>query len=528
MSFINDEQFGNIVDFNEIRNVLRRVYDAIVPEFNLLETMNIMAQAFDDSPSHLIAAGASMLAYQMIPAAGDHELAEEVKGDGNIFSLGWTEEHCGSDLLSLRTAATPASDDPDERDYHIKGNKWMINNSYHADYHLVLAKLDPEQNGPRSLSLFLVPRSSTKNWERLETHVLRNMVLTRYDIDGPGKLVGKKGHGLSIVQSMAVAARFQCTYVGMRMLNRAIPETINWLSTKNIFGDNPVNFSNVFRQLYNLSLQAATLEFTFYRAYALSHGSSLQFYGTMMKSYLLLRINEVLSKNLLVAGSKGFVQESIIGRNVIDSFVLPVFDGHYTLNTFMSAKHAPRYLSTDETVDPQVRVGELREAMYVADAYSEFDANPRDMRKPDFIAYVKYIEQVNPPIDLPARTIIDRVTQLLNEIQEKIESPGNDPEFKYKTGDLTHWLEAIIAAVDLWAVSENDNYLNAIIIYYNQFVTVFNDVVSEGNFETAFLTPMRQLPLPDHIDDPQAFLLDLCNIEAQVKKFSPSTEPATD
>ena len=333
MSFIQDDRFGEIVDFDEIRRVLRKAYDYIVPEFNLQGLMYMLSEEFEDSPSHMIAAGASILAYQMIPAAGADDLAEEMKGEdgrGTIFTLGWTEEHTGSDLLSIQTSATPMSDDPDEKQYHIKGGKWMINNSFHGDYHCVLAKIDPEQNGPRSLSLFLVPRSSCKNWERLPTHVLKNMVLTEYEIDGPGMLVGKKGRGLSIVQQMASAARYQCSYIGMQMVREAVPMSIDWLSTKNIFGKNPVEFSNVFRQLYKLALQSASLEFMWYRANALNRGSWLQFYGTMLKSFLLLRTNEVLSQNLLVAGSKGFVGDSEIGRNVIDSFVLPVFDGHYT------------------------------------------------------------------------------------------------------------------------------------------------------------------------------------------------------
>ena len=34
----------------------------------------------------------------------------------------------------------------------------------------------------------------------------------------------------------------------------------------------------------------------------------------MLKSWLLLRANELLGQNLLVVGSKGFLAESVIGR----------------------------------------------------------------------------------------------------------------------------------------------------------------------------------------------------------------------
>ncbi|MEO1665671.1 MAG: acyl-CoA dehydrogenase family protein [Chloroflexota bacterium] len=518
MSFIQDEQFGEIVDFDELRVGLRKIYDVISPEFNSMRVVELLSEVYDNSPSHMIAAGASILAYQMLPAAGAHDLAEQVKGDGkrgNIFSLGWTEEHTGSDLLSIKTTATPASDDPDEENFHIRGHKWMINNSYHADYHCVLAKIDPEQSGPRSLSLFLVPRSSTKNWQRLPTHVLRNMVLTEYDIDGPGILVGKKGHGLTIVQQMAAAARYECTYVGMNMVREAVPKTIDWLSSKNIFGKNPIEFSNVFRQLYNLALQSASLEFMYYRARALNAGSWLMFHGTMLKSWMLLRTNEVLSQNLLVAGSKGFVAESEIGRNVIDSFVLPVFDGHYTVNTFMTAKHAPRYLHAEDTADAEERLEFLRDEMYCATPHDEMNFRPRDVRQPDFFDMVDYIQQLELPINLPVEDMVENMRKLMDEV-ESFTSISSDPEYKYKAGDLLHWMESVTAAAEMYAVTRYDHYLNAVIQQYNAFTKAFNDVVSEGNLDVPFFTPMRQLPLPN-VDNAREFLMDLINVQQKIK-----------
>ncbi|MGV2437080.1 MAG UNVERIFIED_CONTAM: acyl-CoA dehydrogenase family protein [Anaerolineae bacterium] len=141
--YIQDSVFGRIVNFDELRRRMRSVYDAITPNFNLLRTVETLSEHFDDDPNLMIAGGASMLAYMMIPAAGEYELAEELKG--NLFTLGWTEEQTGSDLLSIRTTATKVNDDPDDKTYHLSGGKWMINNSYHADYHCVLAKIAPSK-----------------------------------------------------------------------------------------------------------------------------------------------------------------------------------------------------------------------------------------------------------------------------------------------------------------------------------------------------------------------------------------------
>ena len=49
------------------------------------------------------------------------------------------------------------------------------------------------------------------------------------------------------------------------------------------------------------------INFIDYRALAFSAGNFLQFHGVMLKSWLLLRANELLGQNLLVAGSKGFL-----------------------------------------------------------------------------------------------------------------------------------------------------------------------------------------------------------------------------
>lgn len=512
--FIEDPKFGTIVDFDDLRQQMHRVYDSLLPDFDMLTSMLVGTEMFDDEPNHMIAAGASMLAWMTIVAAGETEIAEELKD--KVFTLGWTEETIGSDLLSATTVATPVSDDPDSKDYHITGRKWLINNSFHADYHTVVAKIDPHSSGPRSLSIFLVPRSSCKNWERLETHVLKKMVLTTFEIDGPGRLLGKAGHGLQILQKMAMPSKYQCSYVGVSMIKESLPASIDHLSSKRIFGNNPINFSNVLRQMYNLVLQGTVLQFIYYRAHAFSAGSFLQFHGVMLKSWLLLRANELLGQNLLIAGSKGFLAESVIGRDAIDSFVLPVFDGHYTINTLMTAKHMKRYLGATRRADVNERIKTLRHEMYKPQLANQMNANSRKLRNPDFFDYAQYIEDLDLPIDLDARGIVDAMLSLSSELSNL--DLMSDPEHKYKLGTMVHWMEALLAACELWKVTEEDEYLNAVIIQYNALANDFNQIISESALQTNFMQLMRQRPIGE-FDNPTDFLLYLHNLEEMTEKY---------
>ena len=118
-------------------------------------------------------------------------------------------------------------------------------------------------------------------------------------------------------------------------------------------------------------------------------------------------------------------------------------------------------------------------------------------------------------MDLPFGQMIERMRALMDEVNEDV--PSSDPEYKYKLGDLLHWMESVMAAAELWAVTENDNYLNAVVQQWNKFTTAFNDVVSEGGLNVDFMQPLRQLPLPE-VDDPRQFLLDLCDVELHVEE----------
>lgn len=503
-----DPEFGRIVDFDWLRTVHRKVADNFHPRFNMLGAVRTCIELTRTEPSVNIAIGASLLAYTLLLASDEDELAESLKDA--IFTLAWTEEHCGSDLLSLRTCATPIPGDETGRQYHLRGSKWIINNSIHADYHIVLAKLDPSQDGPRSLSFFLVPHSSTRNWQRMETHVLRNMVLSSYEIDGPGRLLGKTGHGLSIVQRMATCSRYLCSYMGVVWMREALPAAIDHLATKHIFGAHPLEFGNVFRQMYVLAQKAALLDYLFHRSVAFNDGSFLQFLGTMLKSWLLLRTNEVMIETLLVTGSKGFVASSPIGRNAIDSLVLPVFDGHYTVNTNMSAKHLKRYLSAARRVSVPERLRILDERLYRETFHDEINAHPRDIRKPDFFDFADYLEQFELPLELDAR----RLVATAQRVQEAIAARGlqNDPEHRYNAGDLLHWLESILVAAEMFAQLGREDYANAVAIQYNGTVELLNRIIAESSLPVEFMTPARFQPLPP-IDDPRAYLLRLLDVE---------------
>ena len=83
-------------------------------------------------------------------------------------------------------------------------------------------------------------------------------------------------------------------------------------------------------------------------------------------------------------------------------------------------------------------------------------------------------------------------------------------------GAMLHWMEALLAACEMWRALEEDEYLNAVIMQYNAFVNQFNQIISESALTTPFLGLMRQQPLRC-FEAPREFLLRLFNLAQQFR-----------
>ena len=74
-----DPQFGDIVDFDQLRQSILHLYDALLPDFDMHKSLQVGTELYGDEPDVMIAAGASMLAWMTIIAAGEDDIAEELK-----------------------------------------------------------------------------------------------------------------------------------------------------------------------------------------------------------------------------------------------------------------------------------------------------------------------------------------------------------------------------------------------------------------------------------------------------------------
>ena len=141
-----------------------------------------------------------------------------------------TEPQAGSDLGLVRTQAVPVDGTPD---YQVSGTKIFISGGEHDltnnIVHLVLARLPGAPNGPKGLSLFLVPKllpDGSRNavaCERIEEkmglHGSPTCVM-RFDA-ATGWQIGQPGAGLNAMFVMMNAARLHVALQGVGLLDAA-------------------------------------------------------------------------------------------------------------------------------------------------------------------------------------------------------------------------------------------------------------------------------------------------------------------
>jgi alkylation response protein AidB-like acyl-CoA dehydrogenase len=126
-----------------------------------------------------------------------------------------TEPHCGSDLGLISTKATPN----DDGSYDISGTKIFVTSGDHDltenILHLVLARIDGAPEGPRGISLFLVPKfllnkdSSPGERNYVNTASIEHKMGIKgsatcvLNFDGAkGNLIGEENHGLAAMFRM--------------------------------------------------------------------------------------------------------------------------------------------------------------------------------------------------------------------------------------------------------------------------------------------------------------------------------------
>jgi len=271
--------------------------------------------------------------------------------DGSLMvGISVTEPDVGSDVAAVKCRAEPTTVDGVEG-YSISGPKAWCTFAGRADILSVLLRTDPDMSkGNRGLSLFIVPKESTREHEFECTQSQGGRLVGKADAT-PGyrgmhsytlnfenyfvpreNLVGEDGglnKGFYLQMGGFAAGRLQTSGRATGLGQAALEATAAYVTDRNQFGVPLIDFGLTQYQLGNMATQlAAARAITYAAAAAMDEDERAAApYAAQAKLFACDMAVEVTQAGQLLHGGWGYAEEYPISRYVVDAQVLPIFEG---------------------------------------------------------------------------------------------------------------------------------------------------------------------------------------------------------
>ncbi|HEX9843509.1 MAG TPA: acyl-CoA dehydrogenase family protein, partial [bacterium] len=193
-------------------------------------------------------------------------LAPSIAGD-YVAAIGVSEPGAGSDVAGIATQARR-----DGGDYVINGSKMWITNSVQADWMCMLAVTSEEGAPHRNKSLICVPMKAkgvtvAKKLDKLGMRSSDTALLYFEDVRVPQwHLIGEEGQGFIYQMQQFQMERMWIAAKALRMMERAVQETIAYTSQRKAFGRTILDNQVVHFRLAELQTEIEALRSLVHRA----------------------------------------------------------------------------------------------------------------------------------------------------------------------------------------------------------------------------------------------------------------------
>lgn len=252
-----------------------------------------------------------------------------------------TEKVGGSDVGANTLQALPSK--KYNGYYELYGEKWFCSNAS-AQIAFVLARTNPEIQGTRGLSIFLVeptrPNNSKNNREivRLKDKLgTRSMASAECLFNGTlGKLVGKEGEGFKIMTDMINLSRLYNSVAALASMRRALVEAYQFLSYRTSFGKQALEHALIRQKMHELSSIVLADFYLTFRAIstldAADKGDSraanlIRLLTPMVKKATAEHCVYVIRECMELMGGMGYIEDGPMPKIMRDAMVLPIWEG---------------------------------------------------------------------------------------------------------------------------------------------------------------------------------------------------------
>ncbi len=240
-----------------------------------------------------------------------------------------TEPDAGSDVAGLKTRATRAG-----KGWLLNGSKTFITNGALGDIYIVAARTDPQAQGARGLSLFIVERGaegfavsgklSKQGWRSSDTATLffENVFVPQ------DALLGEEGRGFYYIVSTFQNERLVIGGLVSGASAKAIDSTLDYLCQRKAFGKTLWEQPVVRNKLAGVAAKAAAVRaLTYQCAQMVEEGQDVVRELSMLKAFAGETLQEVVHTCLQLHGGVGYMVGTPIERMARDARILTIGGG---------------------------------------------------------------------------------------------------------------------------------------------------------------------------------------------------------
>lgn len=261
------------------------------------------------------------------------EVYKEFLNNRKMGGLMITEPDYGSDALHMQTSYSEQSDGS----YNIEGTKHWAGLTGWADYWLLTARQkDKKGNLGRDIEFF-VHSKHNKGIEVKEVYNNLGLYMLPYGkneintvVDKDSKLLPKTT-GVKMLLDILHRSRMQFPGMGMGFIKRNLDEAIKHAQERSVGGKSLIDYDQVKERISKI--QAAFTTCSAMCAFTAKHATMEQDLSrwdvqantikTMVSDYM----QETAQSLLQLMGGRGYKQESVAGKGMIDSRPYQIFEG---------------------------------------------------------------------------------------------------------------------------------------------------------------------------------------------------------
>ncbi|MBA2874442.1 acyl-CoA dehydrogenase [Thermaerobacillus caldiproteolyticus] len=251
-----------------------------------------------------------------------------------------TEPSAGSDAKSLKTKAIRQGDY-----YMLNGSKVFITNGGEADTYIVFARTNPNEEGSRGISAFIVEKDTPgfivgKDEKKMGLHGSRTVQILFEDAKVPAEnLLGEEGQGFKIAMANLDAGRIGIAAQSLGIAEAALEYAAAYAKERIQFGKPIAEQQGVAFKLADMATAVEAARLLVYRAAFLrATGLPCGKEASMAKLFASRTAMEAAIEAVQIFGGNGYTKDYPVERLFRDAKICEIYEGTSEIQRIVISK----------------------------------------------------------------------------------------------------------------------------------------------------------------------------------------------